>query len=363
MIGRTLGRYIGARFLRWILGVFLVGTAIILLLDFFELVRRAGDREGFSVGRAFLTSLMRTPALTEQFLPFAALFGSIFAFIGLARRSELVVIRAAGVSVWQFAAPAIVVALGLGIAEATIYNPLSAWMKQQSEVVGASLFGREQQILDQTASRAWFRQNGTDGESIVHARSSTDQGAALAGLTVFLFGRDGEFSERIEASRAVLEDGFWRLEDAVVYRASGEWERHDVYRLSTFLNPTEVREVLARPDAVAFWQLPGLIALAEHAGLPAFRYRLQFQILMARPLLLVSMVLIAATVSLRPARFGGVTRMVARGVAAGFMLYVATELARDLGGAGIVPPPVAAWTPGLIACLFGVSVLLFREDG
>lgn len=363
MIGRTLGRYIGARFLRWILGVFLVGTAIILLLDFFELVRRAGDREGFSVGRAFLTSLMRTPALTEQFLPFAALFGSIFAFIGLARRSELVVIRAAGVSVWQFAAPAIIVAIGLGIGEATVYNPLSAWMKQQSEVVGASLFGKEQQILDQTASRAWFRQNGTDGESIVHARATMDQGAALAGLTVFLFDRDGGFAERIEAARAFLEEGFWRLEDAVVYRTSGEWERHDVYRLSTFLNPTEVREVLARPDAVAFWQLPGLIALAEHAGLPAFRYRLQFQILLARPLLLVSMVLIAATVSLRPARFGGVTRLVASGVAAGFMLYVATELARDLGGAGIVPPPVAAWTPGLIATLFGVSVLLFREDG
>ena len=47
---------------------------------------------------------------------------------------------------------------------------------------------------------------------------------------------------------------------------------------------------------------------------------------------LVAMVLIAASFSLRFFRFGGIAKMVSGGVAAGFVLYVATKLVGDLGG-------------------------------
>ena len=116
-------------------------------------------------------------------------------------------------------------------------------------------------------------------------------------------------------------------------------------------------------DSVSFWRLPSSIAQQGTAGLDANDYRLQYQTLLARPLLLVAMVLIAATVSRRFARLGGIGVMILSGIGAGFLLYVVTKMAKDLGIAGLVAPAVAAWTPAAVAALIGFTVLLNQEDG
>jgi lipopolysaccharide export system permease protein len=90
---------------------------------------------------------------------------------------------------------------------------------------------------------------------------------------------------------------------------------------------------------------------------------LQRQLLIARPLLLIAMVLVAASVSLRFFRFGGVAKMVIGGVSAGFALYVVTQLSGDLGSAGIINPVAAAWLPAVTGSLLGGLALLYQEDG
>jgi len=363
MVPMTLSTYLVRRFSRWILTVFLIGMALILVVDFFELVRRAGDRDTFTIGRAVLMSVMRTPSLAERLLPFATLFGAIAAFIEFARRSELVVIRSVGVSVWQFLLPPVALALALGIVATTVYNPVAAWLRQQADELGVVLLGREQVVLLQTSQEVWLRQKGVDGESVLHGRQTRDRGRVLVGVTVFTFDPDGRFRERIEAREATLGEGNWELDQATVYAAAAEPEQHERFLVATELHPDEVLETAGQPDTVSFWALPGLIDRAGREGLSLYPYRQQFQALLAQPLFLAAMVLIAATVSMRSARFGGTGRLVASGVAAGFVLYVATEVMRDLGGVGIVPPTISAWSPGVVAALLGATVLLNLEDG
>ena len=117
------------------------------------------------------------------------------------------------------------------------------------------------------------------------------------------------------------------------------------------------------PETVSFWRLPELADQTERAGLDPTAYRLRYQELLARPLMLAAMVLVAACFSLRFFRMGGVEYMVSGGVTAGFMLYVMTKVINDLGGAGFISAPVAGWSPGIVGCLFGVYVLLQQEDG
>ena len=117
------------------------------------------------------------------------------------------------------------------------------------------------------------------------------------------------------------------------------------------------------PESVPFWTLPEVRDKTERAGLDATAYSLQYQKLLARPLLFVAMVLVAASFSLRFFRFGGVAKMVAGGVASGFVLYVATKLVGDLGGAGLLSTPVAAWSPAVVGSMLGTLVLLHQEDG
>ena len=135
------------------------------------------------------------------------------------------------------------------------------------------------------------------------------------------------------------------------------------YRLKTSLTPEQVRESFATPETVPFWELPQYIQIAEHAGLVAAGYKLQFQKLLARPFLLAAMVLLAAAVSLRFFRFGGVQKMVLSGVAAGFLLYVLSKVTEDLSKAELMHPVAAAWLPVLVGGVTGFSALLYQEDG
>ena len=135
------------------------------------------------------------------------------------------------------------------------------------------------------------------------------------------------------------------------------------YRLKTNLTAAEVRESFSTPETVPFWQLPLFIEIAERSGLIAAGYKLQYHILIARPFLLAGMVLLAASVSLRFFRFGGVPQMVLSGIAAGFLLYVMQKVTEDLSKAQLLHPVAAAWMPVLFGGLTGFLVLLYQEDG
>lgn len=362
MTGATLSFYLARRFTTSIIGLLLICLAIILIVDFVQVLRAASEAENFTAMRAFLVSAFRVPVFMEQVIPFGVLFGAIAAFLTMARRLELVIIRAAGVSVWQFAAVPMAVVLVIGVLATTVYNPLAARLKDLSDDYNAEMFGTNTRDPS-VRQNVWLRQDGADGESILRANSSVDQGRRLVGVLAIEFTPDGQLERRIDARDAVLQKGRWVLRDAKIRTRDEPMRTAKSYEIATNLIDVQVRETYASPDSVSFWDLPVYITLAEQLGLPAFRYRYAYQAHLARPLLLGAMLLIAATVSLRVFRFGNIGRLIISGVTAGFVLYVVMQLARDLGGVGIVPPIVAAWFPPIVAALMGFTVLLHQEDG
>lgn len=361
LIGATFGWYLALRFLRAIGGVFATVFLLVYTIDFVEMMRQAGDAEGIGAGQVALLSLMRTPTVTEQVLPFAVLFGAMIALLQLSRKLELVVARAAGLSAWQFLQPGVLVAVGIGLLAIFVYNPLAAVMKREASVKEATLFAREAGRVSQET--VWIRQRSPEGTAILRAEASVEGTTRIARVTAFTFDREGRFQERIEAAEAELHQGYWLLEDVRVFALDSEPLVHDRYELASGLDPSQLRTSFTPPSSVPFWQLNAIAEQTERAGLDATRYRLQYEALTARPLLFVTMVLLAASVSLRFFRFGGVGQMVLGGVAAGFLLYVATEVMEDLGGSGLVGTSVAAWLPPVVGSLLGVLALLHQEDG
>jgi lipopolysaccharide export system permease protein len=361
MIGGTLARYLSRRFARTILATFGGVFVLIFTVDLVETLRRSGDTAAATGPLMAWLSFLHTPLVAEQALPFAVLFGAMIAFLGLSRKLELVVARAAGVSVWQFLAPPLAVVIVIGIVSVAVYNPISAAMKQQADAIEAKLFGAGGRASG--SAGLWLRQKSVDGQAIVHANGVAENGATLSKVTVFEFDKDGGFVERIDAADATLHDGYWRLEQANIVTPGFETQLAANYFLATTLTISEVSQSYMAPETVPFWSLSPLAEQIERSGLDATGYRLHYQALIARPLMLVAMVLVAASFSLRFFRMGGVGFMVSGGVAAGFVLYVATKLVGDLGGAGFVSTPVAGWSPAVVGCLFGVIVLLHQEDG
>lgn len=360
LIGRTLGRYFSLRFTKVILAVFLTVFVLVYTLDFVELLRRAGETPGASPGLMARLALFRTPAVAELVLPFAVLFGSTATLLQLSRKLELVVARSAGISAWQFLQPAILVATLIGVLSITVYNPGSAQLKQKASEIEARVFARSTQS---SGKDMWLRQKSVDGQAIIRAEGIIEGTTILTGVTIFTFDERGGFLERIEAPEAILREGYWELKEARILSATQEPQIYDVYMMASTLEASQVSQSFTSPDSVPFWSLPDVINRTERAGLDATRYQIHYQSLLARPLLLIAMVFVAASVSLRFFRFGGVAKMVLGGVAAGFVLYVIQQVMEDLGASGFVRPVVAAWFPAVVGTLLGILALLYQEDG
>jgi lipopolysaccharide export system permease protein len=359
----TLARYFGRRFFNTLLAVVTGVFALVILVDYVEMMRRIGDAPNVSAFTVAKISLFRVPQVAERILPFCILVGAMSCFLDLSRRLELVVSRAAGMSAWQFIAPAVIIAMLTGVLTTVAFNPLAAVLAERSKRLEAEVSGDVQAGLQQTVNGFWVTQRSDKGQSIINAVGSREQGVLLSNVTAFAFDLEGHFVERVEAKAASLQSGHWLLTDARVYALGSPPLERATYRLDTNLTPEQVRENFSTPETVPFWQLPYFIELAERAGLAAAGYHLQFQKLLARPFMFAAMVLLAAAFSLRFFRFGGVQKMVLAGVTSGFVLYVMSKVADDLSKAELLPPTVGAWMPAIVGGLIGLVVLLYQEDG
>jgi lipopolysaccharide export system permease protein len=357
----TLGRYFGMRFLVTAVAVFAGVVFLVALLDAVELMRRTSANEKATAWMVIKLSMFRVPMMAERIMPFCALIGAMSCYLNLSRRNELVVARAAGISAWEFTAPAVIVALALGAFATLVYNPVAANLQELAKRYESDIFGQRE--FGQQQSGFWVRQRSTDGQSIINARDSREQGMRLTGVSIFTFDPQGRFQDRIEARAAVLGDGVWELSDARIYSSDAPPSFHETYRLKTNISREQVRETFATPETLSLWELPEYIRTAENAGMPAAGYRLQYQKLLSRPFLLASMVLLAAAFSLRFARMGGVQKMVLGGVLSGFLLYVLSKITEDMTKTELLSPVTAAWIPVVIGGLTGFLVLLYQEDG
>jgi lipopolysaccharide export system permease protein len=363
MMTNTLGRYFAGRFVVSALGVFASIFILLVLVDYIEMVRKTSGLASVSAITVAETSLFRVPQLLEKMMPFCILIGAMTCYLALSRRLELVVARAAGISAWQFIAPALASSIVLGIAATTAYNPISANLRELSKRMEAELFGSAPGGGIQDASGFWINQVNSEGQAIINAARSEQQGVRLTGLTVFRFDPDFRFKERIEAREATLEEGRWLFKSARRYALDAPPVDQDSFFLTTSLTPAQVRNSFSTPETVSFWQLPGYIRSSESSGFATAGYRLQYHKLIAQPFLLAAMVMLAAAVSLRFFRFGGVQKMVLSGVGAGFLLYVLSKVTEDLSKAELMHPIAAAWLPVCVGGLTGFLALLYQEDG
>src|SRR3974377_2292919 len=162
MMAGTLSRYFGWGFASAVIAVFGGTLVLTALIDFLELMRRTGDLRDISAFFVAKVTIFRVPFITERVMPFAVLVGAMFCYLNLSRRLELVVARAAGISAWQFVAPAIIVAWLIGVAMTAVYNPISAILREQSTRLEADLFGENG--IPTPTSGFWLRQRTREAQ-------------------------------------------------------------------------------------------------------------------------------------------------------------------------------------------------------
>ncbi|HEX2940275.1 MAG TPA: LPS export ABC transporter permease LptG [Rhodopila sp.] len=365
----TLSIYIVRQFAFAVSGMLLALSGLVSMFDFIELLRRSASHPDVSFGMVAQIAGLRLPFEAMQILPFAVLLGGILCFWRLTRSSELIVARAAGISAWEFLTAPMLCAVLFGIIATTLISPVSSAMLSRAEALDNAYLQTGGGPLALNGGQLWLRQADRaltpQGVAIIHAQQVQLKGKQLTAQRVSVFRLDNEdrLLSRIEATKATLGRGDWQLDNARSIRPDQPPSPAQTMTLQTDLTVSRVQESFASPDTLSFWALPGFIALLDRSGFSSLRHRLHFQALLALPLLSGTMALVSAGFSMRPARRGGVAKMIGSGVAAGFVLFVVSKIAEEIGQSGALPVALAAWAPAASGLMLAIALLLHTEDG
>ena len=362
----SLERYVLTRTLRAVAGALAVIAAVVMLIDFVEISRDIGGRVDMSAAGLIGLMLMKSPAVILQLLPFVFLFGTLAAFISLNRRSELIAMRAAGVSAWRFIFPAAGAAFVVGVLTVAALNPFTSWLNGQYERASSALLETRNGAAVEP-SAVWVRQGDERSQVVIRAREREPNTTLLRDVSMFIYtaGEDDRrvFQRRIEAQTARLVPGAWELTNAREAAAGEQAVSYATLSIRSNLSPDEAFNRLEQPRSVPFWRLPGIIGTIEAAGFSATQYRLRLQELLATPLMFAAMSVLAAAFSLRLMRLGDMPLMVVSAIGLGFLFYFLNAFMRALGEAEVLPPFAAAWIPAVLVVLSAFTLLCYTEDG
>lgn len=356
---KTMAFYMAKMF---ILRSFAVLAMLVLVLQALDLLGESGKILAYpGNGDAELWRYigLRVPQIIDRFLPFSVLLGTLITLATLNQNSEVISMKAAGLSAHQVLAPLIlssVLVAGLSYffderivvrANAT----LSAW-----QGVDYGPIPRERGIK----TNVWVR----DGGHLIQAGIVEGRGKNTVLSDVRVFTRSNNVLQSIiKAPRARYANGEWQIENAVRFNVSaGTQDRLGMMRVAPDVRPDQFTLSRVDPDALTFSELKEAIGDLKDAGRPIASLEANLWHKIAGPLSAVLMPLLGAVAAFGLARSGKLFIRAVIGMALGFAYFVADNFALAMGNLGAYPPLMAAWAPFLLFLLVGETVLIRTEE-
>ena len=288
-------------------------------------------------------------------------------FWRLSKSNEFVVMRSAGVSIWDFLSPVCLATFVIGVINVTLVNPVAADLYNMFETLERRMDTKDPTAMLFSDEGLWMREAiGDDKVMILQAKAlrPDKDDLLLRGVSITELDAKSQPLRQIEAFAGVLEKGFFDLKDVRVYVSGKPVEHYGDMHYDTVLDIGKIEDNFVEPEAISFWKLPEVISFYEKSGFAVQRHQMRFWSLMVSPLFLVAMVLMAAVFALRPNnRRGGVMFLIVGGIVTGFSAYFLSQVVYAMGNSGNLPVGLAVIAPTVIAGSIAVSLLLHLEDG
>jgi lipopolysaccharide export system permease protein len=302
---------------------------------------------------------LRIPLLVSRFMPFSVLLGTLIAFAGLNQHSEVVAMKAAGMSAHQILAPLIVASLGIA-AVAFAFNETVVVKAARTVTAWNDNDYRPIPPASDLLSNVWV----LDGVDLVRARQVVGQGSQLRATGVTIYDREGgTLRQVIDAERARPAGNAWLLENVRIYNSTMNIVDRKA-RITALQGVEPERLTLAKvdPEQLDFFTLRERIDQLERAGRQADEARAGLWHKISGPLSTLLMPLLAAVAAFGLARSGQVLLRATVGMALGFAYFVADNFSLAMGNVGAYPPLLAAWAPFVLFLLIGETVLIRTEE-
>ena len=358
----TLNRYFCRYFLFWFVVCLAVILCIVSLFEGIELLRRAMAKPDVSLSLIGEMVLLKLPSHINTLLPFVSFFASTLSLWRLNQNNELLVARAAGLSVWQLIGGLNIAVLFLHVVYLVVVNPIGAAMIGRYGRLEETFFSKGSHSLTVSVNGLWLCENKGQERSIIHAKNFDLNKNWFENITFYNFDKDGQFTGRHDAKKAILEDGEWKLTGVSLW--SKESEQSQFYpslsRPAT-VSLDKIEENYAAPETLSFWKTPDFIKTLKQTGLSARRYELYWHKQLAKGGLMVSLSFLAVLFCLYPKRYRQGSSFLGLGILCGFMIYFLSDIVYALGMAEKIPMILSVWLIPLVTTMLSIAYLLHIE--
>jgi lipopolysaccharide export system permease protein len=356
---RTVSIYVARMFL---VRSFAVLAALVLVLQALDLLGESGKIlavKGNGNAELWTYISLRVPQIVQRFLPFSVLLGTLITLATLNQNSEVISMKASGLSAHQVLAPLILASVAVAaitfafndriVARATA--TLDRWQKVDYAPLPPT------RALQ---TNVWVR----EGNNLINTAQVNGRGAATRLSDVTVYERDNDALRQIvKAPIARFAGNGWRLDNAVRFDvAAGRSQAVGSVVLGQGISPDQFTLSSVDPDGLSFLALRGAIGELEQAGRPTQALKANLWHKLAGPLSSVLMPLLGAVAAFGLARSGRLFLRAVIGMALGFAYFVADNFGLAMGNLGAYPPFLAAWGPFLLFLLIGETVLIRTEE-
>lgn len=361
-----LGSYLIKQTIVNFLYVLLVISAIIMMFDMIEILRKTSGKHDVSIGFLLQYVAVKLPETIDKIVPFIVMVSTMIAFWRISKNNEFVIIRAAGVSIWGVLTPVLLAVFLIGVCLVGIFNPISAKFFEIRETMSYRLSTNNPNAFLFSNKGLWIREGVNDDTvAIINAGGLNlqDDVLWLQDVSIIEVDERTQVKRRIEAFVATLDDGMLNLKDVRIYKSGQQAEILNSLQYKTEMNLQRIKDNFVDPEAISFWNLPDTIKFYETSGFSVLRYKMRYLSLIALPFMLMAMVLVAGLFSLKASqRQGGVLMMIIFGIATGFTVYFTSQVVSAFGINAYIPVWFAVWVPTIIVASISVSVYLHKEE-
>lgn len=357
---RTLTFYLARQFVTRIVGVLIM---LVLVLQMLDLLSESGDILAYpGNGEAQLWTYvsLRTPQLIARFLPYSVLLATILTLATLNQNSEVIAMKAAGLSAHQVLAPLLISAcfisvISFGFNERFVTQAtgrLKAWEANQWGPIPREAAVRNNVYL-------------ADGTNILMARTVAGNGTNLRMEGVTWYRRDANMmiAESLTAPRATFANPGWKLEKPQRFDARTTTVTplpDQVVAPGVSIRQIELTNI--NPDGQDVFTLTRTINSLRDSGRQTSELEGNWWHRFSGPLAAILMPLLGAIAAFGLARSGQLLIRAVIGMALGFAYFVIDNAALAIGNFGGYPPLVAGWAPFLLFLLIGETVLIRTEE-
>lgn len=337
-------------------------VALVIILQTLDLLGESGKIlavEGNGDSDLWRYVSLRFPQLVARFLPFSVLLGTLITLATLNQNSEIVSMKAAGISAHQIIAPLIVasllIAAGGFFFQERIVTRATAALNDWQAVEYAPL-PRDTGI----STDVWVRH----ADDLILARRVSGKGpnTRLEGLTIY-DRSDGTLTSMMTAGRARPEGNAWRLESVETFDVGGTTSAKSASLVALHgVEPNQFTLANVKADEQPFAMLRESIRDLKKGGRATAALESGLWHKLSGPLSAVLMPLLAAVAAFGLARSGQLFLRAVIGMALGFAYFVIDNFALAMGNLGAYPPMLAAWAPFGLFLLIGETVLIRTEE-